>query len=70
MEPPGDFGDWFTSTASAGTDCVEVRLGRHAIQVRHSRAPEGALLEFTRMEWRAFLAGVGRGEFDIASSSS
>lgn len=44
--------------------CVEVRFTADAVQVRHSRVPQGPRLEFTYAEWRAFVGGVRDGEFE------
>jgi hypothetical protein len=57
---------WRKSTASSATDCVEVAFvdaGR-TVCVRDSKAPDAAMLRFTRREWAAFLEGVRLGEFD------
>ena len=35
------------------------------IAVRHSKDPQGPILEFNLTEWRAFLKGVRNGEFDL-----
>ena len=43
--------------------CVEVSIG-DVVLVRSSTAPE-TRVEFTREEWRAFVAGVRRGEFEV-----
>jgi hypothetical protein len=34
------------------------------IAVRDSKDPEGAILTYTAAEWRAFLDGAKKGEFD------
>jgi hypothetical protein len=36
------------------------------IAVRDSKDPSGPMLLFTPLEWRAFVAGVRDGEFDVA----
>ncbi len=38
----------------------------HGIAVRDSKDPGGPVLDFTPAEWRAFIAGVRDGEFDLA----
>lgn len=55
---------WQTATASAGGDCVEVAPTDGAIAVRDSKDPAGPVLLYTPTEWRAFLDGAKRGEFD------
>jgi hypothetical protein len=46
-------------------DCVEVAFTDGQVMVRDSKAPGDATLCFTPSEWRAFLAGVRAGEFDL-----
>jgi hypothetical protein len=55
---------WQKSSVSGNNACVEVSRDREHVWVRDSKNPRGAVLGFTREEWAAFLAGVGRGEFD------
>lgn len=56
-----------TRSASGGGNCVEVgALADGRIAVRHSKAPEAAVIIYTRAEWDAFLAGARDGEFDFA----
>lgn len=57
---------WVKSSLSLpGTNCVEVRpLTGGTVAMRNSRHPHGALLEYTRDEWAAFIGGVKNGEFD------
>ncbi|WP_422770872.1 DUF397 domain-containing protein [Plantactinospora sp. WMMC1484] len=61
---------WHVSTRSSGGggNCVEAGPlgdGSGRVAVRHSRAPEGAVIVYTRAEWDAFLAGAKDGEFDF-----
>jgi hypothetical protein len=35
------------------------------VAVRDSKDPNGPALVFTPQEWKAFLHGAGRGEFDL-----
>jgi hypothetical protein len=62
---PRDF-RWRTSSASGGSDCVEVAFLGHddEVLVRRSGDPDGPVLRFTRAEWNAFVTGVQAGEFD------
>jgi len=59
----GMLGRWRKSSKSATTGCVEVSVTSSRVRVRDSKNPDGAVLEFTRHEWEAFLAGVSLGEF-------
>ena len=58
---------WKKSSASGSgdCDCVEVRRTPSGVQVRDSKNPAGAILDFTDSEWLAFLKGVALGEFHI-----
>lgn len=57
---------WVKSSLSfANGNCVEVSdLPGGTVGVRNSRDREGPVLRFTPDEWRAFIGGVRRGEFD------
>jgi|HubBroStandDraft_2_1064218.scaffolds.fasta_scaffold1600150_1 hypothetical protein len=56
---------WIKSSLSfANGDCVEVAFTRGGVSVRDSKAPDAAILRFTRSEWEAFIGGVQNGEFD------
>jgi hypothetical protein len=49
----------------ANTECLEVASADGQVFVRDSKfGDSGAILRFTPGEWRAFLVGVRRGEFD------
>ena len=58
---------WRKSTRSnGGGDCVEVADNMPgAVGVRDSKDPTGPVLIFNPSEWRAFVEGVKRGEFDL-----
>ncbi|GAA3443634.1 DUF397 domain-containing protein [Planomonospora venezuelensis] len=58
---------WVKSTLSnLSNECVEVaRPAGGSVFVRDSKDPSGLMLTFTQGEWRAFLAGVRNGEFDV-----
>ncbi|HZB50974.1 MAG TPA: DUF397 domain-containing protein [Mycobacteriales bacterium] len=52
-------------TASTGGNCVEVAaLPGGGVAVRDSKDRAGAVLTYTRDEWRVFVDGVHRGVFD------
>lgn len=55
---------WRKSSESLNGDCVEVASLPDGVTVRDSKDPDGAILMFSRSEWRAFLRGANRGEFD------
>jgi hypothetical protein len=68
MRSTKQIGTWFKSSFSgpSGPNCVEVApLVGGGAAVRDSKDPAGALLRFTAAEWRAFLAGVKDGQFDL-----
>lgn len=58
---------WRKSTLSADqSECVETAiLPDSSVAVRHSKHPGGEVLLYTPAEWRAFVGGVKRGEFDL-----
>jgi Domain of unknown function (DUF397). len=60
------FQEWKKSSKSGGNngECVEIRRHDDAIQIRDSKDPSGAVLTFTTVEWRTFIAGAKAGEFD------
>lgn len=57
---------WFKSSLSFSNGaCVEVaELPDGGMAMRNSRHPNGSVLEFTPLEWDAFIGGVRRGEFN------
>lgn len=61
---------WKKSSASGADGCVEVRRTESGVHVRDSKDPDGAVLEFTDREWKAFLAGVALGEFHVIRSAT
>jgi len=59
---------WRKSTRSNGQggNCVQVADNiPGVIGVRDSKDPDGAVLVFTPVEWRAFIDGARDGEFDL-----
>jgi Domain of unknown function (DUF397) len=61
---------WRKSSRSGDGGCVEVRIGADQVRVRDTKNRPGAFLTFTHGEWRAFLAGVRLGEFDVPEVES
>jgi hypothetical protein len=53
------------SSFSGNSGCVEVAIKGESVGIRDSKGPDGAVLVFDRREWRAFVAGVQAGEFNI-----
>lgn len=50
---------WRKSSYSNGTDsCVDVDFTCDAVEIRHSRHPEGVSITFTIEQWRAWLIEV------------
>jgi Domain of unknown function (DUF397) len=66
----GISGQWKKSSASGDGTCVEVRRTNRGVQVRDSKDPGGAVLDFTEAEWIAFLKGVALGEFHISGPTT
>lgn len=58
-------GNWRKSRFSSNTNCVEARRVEGGVEVRNSKRPDEATIRYTNDEWRAFIAGVKNGEFDI-----
>ena len=59
---------WHKSSRSDTGACVEVDIGADQVRVRHSQNQRGPVLSFTHAEWRAFLAGVHGGEFELPAA--
>jgi hypothetical protein len=56
---------WRKAQLSVGNGaCVEVASVMGMIALRDSKNPSGPILEYTAAEWRAFLDGAKKGEFD------
>lgn len=52
------------STAPDGPDRVQARHHDGFIELRDGNDPDGTVLRFTPGEWRAFLDGARKREFD------
>ncbi|ACU96256.1 DUF397 domain-containing protein [Saccharomonospora viridis] len=61
QEPAG----WVKSSFSNQHNCVEFRCVEGGVEVRNSKRPDEATIRYTDSEWKAFVAGVKAGEFDI-----
>jgi len=56
---------WHKSSYSgSGNNCVEVASMAAAVAVRDSKHPDGGHLVFGGDDWKAFITGVKRGEYD------
>ena len=65
MEAKWESANWRKSVISDTGGCVEVAFAGGAIGVRDTKANgAGPILEFNEREWRAFVEGARRGEFD------
>jgi Domain of unknown function (DUF397) len=60
---------WRRSTESKSGGCVEVAFVDGGVAVRDSSDPDGPVLEFTPVEWEAFIGGVLLGEFELSPST-
>ncbi|WP_019813945.1 DUF397 domain-containing protein [Saccharomonospora saliphila] len=66
MSVPHEDMTWRKSKYSANTDnCVEFRRIDGGVEVRNSKRPDEATIAYTASEWKAFIAGVKDGEFDL-----
>lgn len=54
-----------SSFSGKETNCVEFRRVEGGVEVRNSKRPNDAIIRYTDSEWKAFVAGVKAGEFDI-----
>lgn len=55
---------WHISRTCEGGACVAVASHGDSVLVKNTSHPEGPVNEFTRDEWRHFVAGVKLGHFD------
>jgi hypothetical protein len=64
---PVEGSGWRKSSFSGVDGCLEVLRCHDEVQIRDSKDPDGPVLTFTTVEWRAFLCGVRHTEFDLDS---
>jgi len=57
--PPSSL-DWKISSASGGTNCVEVAFSAGTVWVRDSKDRDGGMLQFPSASWRDFVAAVNQ----------
>lgn len=61
---------WVTAAAAGGSNCVEAAPGpARTVRVRNSRDRD-TVLEFTRDEFAAFVAGCRDGDFDALTGTT
>jgi len=63
MTMSADDHGWRRSSYCGSNACVEVAKVAERFLIRDSKNPDSAPLEFSAEEWRAFIAGVKRGDF-------
>lgn len=68
MTDPSETG-FRTSSFCCTGECVAVAFIPGAVLVRHHHGP-GVTLEFSTAEWRAFVEGARRGEFDAPGTTA
>lgn len=57
---------WRKSSFSGNQhNCVECRRVEGGVEVRNSKRPDAGTIAYTDSEWKAFVAGVKAGEFDL-----
>jgi hypothetical protein len=56
--------DWHVSQTCEGGACIRVARTGDSVLIGNTGRPEGPVGEFTTDEWRQFLAGAKRGDFD------
>jgi len=57
--------DWRRSEYCGNAACVEVAVSNGTYFVRDSKNPDVSPLSFDYAEWKAFVAGVRAGNFDV-----
>jgi hypothetical protein len=57
--------EWRSPLHCGAATCAQVAVARDAVYIRDSKDPEGTPLRFTHAEWRAFVASVRDGQFDV-----
>lgn len=55
---------WRKSSRCAARECVEVAGQGGMILVRDSAQPQGAVLQYSAIEWRSLTAAIKAGSFD------
>jgi hypothetical protein len=56
--------DWRISSTCDSSACVMVARHGDYVLIGNTNQPDGPINKYTQDEWREFLAGAKRGEFD------
>lgn len=56
--------DWRVSSTCEGGACVGVIRQGEVVMIGNTGNPDGPVSKFTEDEWRHFLTGAKRGDFD------
>lgn len=67
MVEPGMPEQEWRKSQSSGMECVEIARIDGNVHIRNSRSPSDTQLHFSPAEFRNFLFGVKKGEFEPAS---
>ena len=59
---------WRISASCGGGNCVQVARHEDSIAIRDSKNPDQGVQSYTIDEWREFVTGVKRGDFDDLAS--
>src|ERR1700733_4373158 len=55
---------WRTALSCNGGACVQVAATENGVLLGNTRQPSGPVLSYTPDEWREFVAGIKKGDFD------
>lgn len=55
---------WRMPLSCNGGACVKVAASGQAVLIADSKVPDGPVLSYTHAEWREFVTGVKKGDFD------
>lgn len=64
MQAPDSL-EWKKSSLSNSIGCLEFAADGHSVLIRDSKHRGGPILSFSPLEWRDFVNGARRGEFDL-----
>jgi predicted secreted Zn-dependent protease len=55
---------WRTALSCNGGQCVQVAVSEQMVVIGDTKSPDGPFLSYTPAEWRDFVSGVKKGDFD------